>query len=286
MSGSFQNKKNLKRPVAKKKIIDGMYYNAGFLNGPSKDQLVHEIELYHPIWEQRFSKSNPPPEGDTWRGLLRPVYWLGNWQFACLDYFHPPLGLEHRCIRAENFPPFMQKLVDQIEAMTHKMAHKDVPKGWKLNTCLINYYGSKKDEAGALQDLARVGDHKDSEPGPVASISLGERAMFQFVKGKASDPKNVVHEMWLNDGSLLIFWSKRFKEELFHRVQRVENKIGKNFNDHLDDYETRRINLTFRYVPDQYIHPLSEIPKEKVDDIKTYLEELAKHSSYFKNIIS
>ncbi|EQC46008.1 oxidoreductase, 2OG-Fe(II) oxygenase family protein [Bacteriovorax sp. Seq25_V] len=243
--------------------------------------MVHEIESFFPIWEERFSKSNPPPEGDTWRSLLRPVYWLGNWQFACLDYFHPPLGLEYRCVDAEPFPPFMQKLVDQIEAMTRKMGGSEVPKDWKLNTCLINYYGSKIDN-GSEVDMARVGDHKDSEPGPVASISLGERAFFQFVKGRPTDPRNVVMEQWLGDGSLLIFWSKKFKEELFHRVQRVENKTKVLFNDHLDDYKTRRINLTFRYVPDQYIFPLSKMPNEKREDINIYVDKLAEKSEFWR----
>ena len=31
-------------------------------------------------------------------------------------------------------------------------------------------------------DVARVSEHRDFEPGPVASISLGERALFQFVR--------------------------------------------------------------------------------------------------------
>jgi hypothetical protein len=62
----------------------------------------------------------------------------------------------------------------------------------------------------------------------------------------------------------------------------VEKKKSIQFNDHLEDYETRRINLTFRYVPEEYIYPLEKFPKEKIDDIKTYLEKLANHSSFWK----
>ncbi|MFI5389840.1 MAG: alpha-ketoglutarate-dependent dioxygenase AlkB, partial [Bacteriovoracales bacterium] len=133
--------------------------------------------------------------------------------------------------------------------------------------------------------MARVGDHRDSEPGPVASVSLGENAYFQFVKGRPNDPKNVVSNHWLHDGSLLIFWSKLYKETLFHRVQRVEKKKSIQFNDHLEDYETRRINLTFRYVPEEYIYPLEKFPKEKIEDTKPYLEKLANHSSFWKENI-
>lgn len=268
-----------------KKIIPGIYYNSGFLNGPKRQQLVQEIESFHPIWEERFCECNPPPEGDTWRSLKRPVYWLGNWQFACLGYYHPPHEIEYRCVHAEKFPPLMQELVNQIELRTKRMAQKkDVPEKWHLNTCLINYYGSKLSDQGE-EDFATVGDHKDAEPGPVASISLGEKAWFQFVKGKPKDSKNVVHEQWLDDASLLIFWGQRFKDELFHRVQRVENKKNIEFEDHLSEYRTRRINLTFRYVPQEHILDYKGLPYERIRDTKGYVEKLSKTSLFWDRLL-
>jgi alkylated DNA repair dioxygenase AlkB len=271
-----------------KSIIQGLYYNSGFLNGPKKKELIHELEAYHPIWESRYSESNPPPPEDTWRMLKRPVYWLGNWQFACHGYYHPPEQIDFRCVKAEAFPPLMQSLVNEIEAKVHKLAiQNDVPQGWHLNTCLVNYYGSQMDQNSNKEiDLATVGDHKDAEPGPVASISLGERAWFQFVKGRPQDSNNIVHQMWLDDASLLIFWGKRFKEDLFHRVQRVENKQLISFKDHLTDYRTRRINLTFRYVPSQHILNYNQFPKEKIQDTIEYVKELARFSSYWKDVFN
>ena len=44
------------------------------------------------------------------------MYWLGNWQFACLDYYRPPKGVKDRCVRAEPFPPVLQRQVEKIEA--------------------------------------------------------------------------------------------------------------------------------------------------------------------------
>lgn len=269
-----------------KKIIPGIYYNAGFLNGPKRELLVEEIETFHPIWEERYCECNPPPEGDTHRSLKRPVYWLGNWQFACLGYYHPPHDIQFRCVNAESFPPLMRELVNQIEQMTRKMAPRDdVPDKWHLNTCLINYYGSKLIN-GTDEDFATVGDHKDAEPGPVASISLGEKAWFQFVRGKQNDPRNVVHEQWLNDSSLLIFWGNKFKNELFHRVQRVENKKKVQFEDHLDEYRTRRINLTFRYVPVEDILDYKSLPQERIRDTKDYVKTLSSTSEYWKGVFS
>lgn len=267
-----------------KKIIQGIYYNDGYLNGPNSSRLINELEQFHPIWEERFSKSNPPPEGDTWRSLKRPVYWLGNWQFACLGYYHPPLETDFKCVEAEEFPEFMQELVHQIEEIVHRITPKaDIPQGWTLNTCLINYYGSTIIEDGK-EDQATVGDHKDAEPGPVASISLGEKAWFQFVKGKAKDKSNIVHEQWLTNNSLLVFWGKKFKDDLFHRVQRVQDTGQYVFEDYLDEYQTRRINLTFRYVPQKDILPYSTFPKEKKEDIKNYVQNISKNSIFFKKI--
>lgn len=269
-----------------KKIIPGIYYNAGFLNGPKRERLIGEIEAFHPIWEERYCECNPPPKGDTYRSLKRPVYWLGNWQFACLGYYHPPHDIQFRCANAEKFPPLMQELVNQIEQMARRMAPRgDVPEKWHLNTCLINYYGSKITD-GVEEDFATVGDHKDAEPGPVASISLGEKAWFQFVKGRPNDPANVAHEQWLDDASLLIFWGDKFKDELFHRVQRVEDKKKKEFEDHLTNYRTRRINLTFRYVPVKDILDYKELPSERIRDTKGYVEVLSKTSDFWKGVLS
>ncbi len=261
-------------------------YQENFVSKGERKVLLEELKQFYPIWEERYSKSNPPPEGQPNRWLLRPVYWLGNWQFACLNYYHPPKGIEYRCVKAEPFPDTMQKLVNEIEAkVRNQFLEKDVPRFWKLNTCLINYYGHKLID-GKKVEFARVGEHKDFEPGPVASLSFGEKALLQFVKsdGKHSQSQ-VVQQQWLEDSSLQIFGGDRYKKQLFHRVQRVEDK-GFVFNEnHTGDYVTRRINLTFRYVPDDHIYLLNRLPAEKQADIAPYIQQLAGTSPYFKKQI-
>ena len=151
-----------------------------------------------------------------------------------------------------------------------------------MNTCLINFYGSKI-EGDKKIDTARVGEHKDFEPGPVASISLGERALFQFVSSSQKGTRDsVVIQQWLDDSSLQIFGTDKFKKSLFHRVQRVDKKDGYNFKLNLDDFETRRINFTFRYVPDEDIIAFKQLPKDKAKDIEEYMQILAKNSEFFK----
>jgi alkylated DNA repair dioxygenase AlkB len=301
---------------------NGLLYIPQYVTPAQKQQILQDLKrLYFPIWEKRFSEHNPPPEGSAQRWLLRPVYWLGNWQFACLNYYHPPKGIEYRCVQAEPFPPLLQRLVDDIESrVRNQFPEKDVPRQWHLNTCLINYYGSQlvrgndlsagntdrqvgraaaEDESDTalskdslsralvpkLDDRARVGEHKDFEPGPVASISFGEKALFQFVRSEGKNKKSeVVLQQWLEDSSLQIFGGDRLKKALFHRVQRVEDKSKKVFDVNTGDFLTRRINFTFRYVPTDHVQPLARFPSNARSDVREYVEQLSSTSQFFANL--
>lgn len=268
------------------KLPLGLHYQFPFINRTEREKLLQWLSTLDPLWEMRFSKSNPPPEGDEQRPLLRPVYWLGNWQFACLDYYHPPKGTDFRCVTAETYPPLLRGIVDRIEFIVKKRVPKNfIPDGWKLNTCLINFYGNKL-ENGKWVDRARVGEHKDFEPGPVASMSLGDRAFFQFVNGKSTlGDENVVFSQWLEDSSLQIFSGDKWKNKTFHRVQRVEDRRKEKLGPQIDGFQTRRINFTFRYVPDKDIKPFQQFPRQLQEDIWPYLQTLGNHSTFFQNIV-
>lgn len=269
------------------KTLHGVYYRKAFILPKDRVELERWLSTLHPIWEERYSKHNPPPEGQKQRMLLRPVYWLGNWQFACLDYYHPPKGIENRCVRAEPFPPVLQKLVAQIEKITRSMFRgPDLPPKWHLNTCLVNFYGDRI-EGGRRIDCARVGEHKDFEPGPVASLSLGERALFQFVSSRRVGSRDaVVLQQWLDDCSLQIFGGHRWKSQLFHRVQRVDKRQGHVFKLNVANFETRRINFTFRYVPEKHIKRFVDLPNHLAEDVREYMQELAKNSEFFRTELS
>jgi alkylated DNA repair protein (DNA oxidative demethylase) len=264
----------------------GLIYLPQFVKSSEKNEIFQYLSTLYPIWEMRYSKSNPPPQG-TNRQLLRPVYWLGNWQFACLDYYHPPKGIYNRCVRAEPFPEVLQNIVQKIESMVRaEFLPKDIPSRWELNTCLINYYGDQLTPDGKKVDVARVGEHKDFEPGPVASISFGERALFQFVKSRGkSFASDVVWQKWLEDSSLQIFGSDYFKKQLFHRVQRVENKGKPYAHLNLLNFEARRINFTFRYVPRDHFVDFHRLPKNLQDDVRPYVDQLAQNSDFFKSAV-
>jgi DNA oxidative demethylase len=263
--------------------FQNLIYNPAYITKAERSEILSYLATLHPIWEMRYSKNNPPPPDQQQRRLLRPVYWLGNWQFACLNYYHPPKGLHHRCVSAEPYPPVLQNLVHKIESIVKsEFDPKDVPRGWHLNTCLINFYGDQVQD-GKRVDCARVGEHKDFEPGPVASVSFGEKALFQFVKSHGTQSlSNVILQQWLEDSSLQIFGGDKFKKQLFHRVQRVEKKSPEIFQLNVTEFETRRINFTFRYVPDEHIQPFFKLPAEAQEDTLEYMQALAQNSPFFQ----
>ncbi len=272
-----------KDPDQTKSTPDGILYDRTFVSPGDKAQILAWLKTLHPLWEMRYSKNHPPPADDQQRRLLRPVYWLGNWQFACLGYFHPPKGEKNRCVRAEPYPPVLRHLVNKTEKLTRRaFAPADIPKKWHLNTCLVNLYGDQID-GDQRTDTARVGEHKDFELGPVASISLGERAYFQFVESSSrkQQKSRVVHQMWLDDRSLQVFGGRRWKEKCFHRVQRVDRRDKNKFELKVENFETRRINFTFRYVPEEFILPYAKMPPKVKEDVHEYMAQLAAHSDFF-----
>ncbi len=260
-------------------------YQPDFLDEGARAELTRWLATLHPLWEQRYSTRRPPPAGKEQRPLLRPVYWLGNWQFACLGYYEPPRRTFDCAVRAEPFPPVLGRLVAEIQRRVHaQFPRRDVPAQWRLNTCLVNFYGERQ-QGGSWIDVARVGDHRDFEPGPVASLSLGERALFQFVqRGAPGSPP--VQNQWLEDGSLQIFGGPRWKDELLHRVQRVEDKRDLSLGPEIAAFRTRRINFTFRYVPEQHVTPFAQLSAQARDDVREYVSELAGGSEFFARALA
>ncbi len=260
-------------------------YQPGFIREAQRHELLAFLGTLHPLWEQRYSTRRPPPPGKEQRSLLRPVYWLGNWQFACLGYYEPPRRTADCAVRAEPFPPVLASLVAEIERKVRaQFPRRDVPAGWHLNTCLINFYGERR-TGDKWIDVARVGDHRDLEPGPVASLSLGERALFQFVR-RGQREAAPVQQQWLEDSSLQIFGGRRWKDELLHRVQRVDDRLGLSLGPPIRDFRTRRINLTLRYVPPVDIVPFSALAPGARDDVRDYVTTLAEHSPFFARALA
>jgi alkylated DNA repair dioxygenase AlkB len=264
----------------------GLHYDAAFVSRRDRGEIADWLAGITPLWEDRFTARAAEAAGGQ-RRLLRPVYWLGSWQFACLDYYRPPHGVADRCIAAEPYPAVLARLVAEIEKRARRTYRgPDLPRGWRLNTCLVNLYGDRI-ENGKRVDCARVGEHRDFEPGPVASLSLGERALFQFVRrGKAHEPTRVLAQEWLADGSLQLFGGEPWKKRALHRVLRVEKRGGFAFDVNVADFVTRRVNFTFRYVPDEDVVPFAKLGEPAKSDVRGYVAELAKSSAFFARALA
>lgn len=260
---------------------DGHHYFPAFVSTEESRAIEEWLATLAPLWERRHRRGS----GDE-RWLLRPVYWLGSWQFACLDYYRPPHGTRERCVRAEPFPRVLRSLVARAEELAReRFRPPDVPAGWRLNTCLMNFYGSRLQD-GRWTDAARVGEHRDFEPGPVASISIGERALLQFVaRARPGAPAPIVLSQWLDDRSLQVFGGTLFKERTLHRVQRVDRRSGRELPPAIDGFRTRRVNFTFRYVPDADVVSFAELSPAARDDVREYVECLAETSSFFRRAL-
>jgi alkylated DNA repair dioxygenase AlkB len=260
-------------------------YEPGFINDAANAEIMAWLAQLHPLWEMRFSTQRPPPPGKQQKTLLRPVYWLGNWQFACLGYYEPPRRSEGVAVSAEPFPPVLARLVKEIERRVRDgFPPQTVPRRWHLNTCLVNFYGDRE-EGGKWMDVARVGEHRDFEPGPVASLSLGARARFQFVRRGQRDDAPPVRTQWLEDRSLQIFGGPLWKDDLLHRVQRVD-KTDTTLPPQIAGFRTRRVNFTFRYVPDEHVIPFAKLSDRARDDVREYVTTLAQSSKFFADALA
>jgi DNA oxidative demethylase len=240
----------------------GLRLISNFVTPDEHAAVLAWLGTLHPLWERK---------------LQRPVYWLGSWQFACLGYYHPPRGIVDRCVDAEPFPPVLAGWVARIEqTVRSQFPASFIPDGWHLDTCLVNFYGDRITD-GRREDRARVGTHRDFEPGPVASVSIGERAMFQFTTPRGA----VVDQMWLEDRSLQLFAGPRFKDQLFHRVQRVERKAGHDLPPAMDGFRIRRVNFTLRHVPRSAVVPFAAMDTSNREAVRDYVETLARHAPHW-----
>jgi alkylated DNA repair dioxygenase AlkB len=156
------------------------------------------------------------------------------WQHNEIRMFGKPLALprlEYMCgdstdmhyvysgsveLRAEPWPPLLEKVRDDIEALT----------GFGFQVCIGNRYRDGQDS---------IGYHADDEPSmglmpAIASISLGATRTFR-IKQKLAGAKSVAYE--LRHGDLLVM-QPGCQENFVHAVPKTAKACGE------------RVNWTFR----------------------------------------
>lgn len=255
---------------------DGFSYLPRFISTDEVTELAQYFSSLRPLWEQRHTRSAASRRGQGGR-LTRPVYWLGAWQFAALGYYSQPDHLHQKCVRAEPLPEVMTRILERLRS--ELLLHGD--SGPLPNTCLINYYGSEpKKENSPPIDYARLRMHRDSEPGAVAMLSIGQPAQFEFVEPGSDTPE---HAQWVRNRSVVIISGPKYKDHLYHRVTRVRFGAEPPLSSRLENFDVRRISVSFRHVPEDHIHELCALDESARSIIIPYVEELAIQSAHFRD---
>jgi len=254
----------------------GLSYLPRFIDADEAEALVAYFGQLVPLWEQRY---RDPARLRAGRGgyLTRPVYWLGAWQFACLGYYAEPHHRRDRCVRAEPFPPVMTAILDRLlpTLRAHSPAFDAPP-----NTCLINYYGREVGD-GPPRDYARLKMHRDGEPGPVAMFSIGQPGLLEFLDPERDEPTELA--VWTRHRSVTVLSGPDHKDRLYHRVRRVRHGSKPALHVRLDDFEVRRISVSFRHVPEELVTDFAELPADSRGLVRDYIEELAEQSAHWRD---
>jgi alkylated DNA repair protein (DNA oxidative demethylase) len=267
----------------------GYIYTPNFVDAGARAEILAWLGTLHPLWEQRYSTRRPPPPGKQQRALLRPVYWLGNCSsrvWATTSRRAAPAIARSRPNRFPRCWPGWWRRSRRAPGAsctppTCHAAGASTP-AWSTSTA-IDGREPARPRAGTTRRGSAT--HRDFEPGPVASVSLGERALFQFVRrGVVSGAP--VRTQWLDDGSLQVFAGPRWKDELLHRVQRVEDKHDVDLPPAIDGFRTRRVNFTFRYVPPAHVVPFSGLSVDAREDVRGYVETLARGAPFFARALA
>ncbi len=258
----------------------GFSYLPKFISRDEGDELIAYFGALHPLWERRHAGGRHARTGDHGRHLTRPVYWLGAWQFACLGYYAEPDHREDRCVRGEPMPPVMARVLERLRVPLEERHGGAAPGlGVLPNTCLINYYGRRVGR-GVPVDFARLRMHRDGEPGPVIMFCIGQPGRLEFLDpARSPDPELAV---WTRHRSVVILSGPEFKDRLYHRVVRVRYGDEPAMPSPLDGFELRRVSVSFRHVPEHLISDFRDLPHERRERVRGYVQELAGGSAHYR----
>jgi hypothetical protein len=95
-----------------------------------------------------------------------------------------------------------------------------------------------------------------------------------------------VLDQWLDDGALQVFGGRVWKDQLLHRVQRVEDRRGLDLAPQVPGFRTRRVNFTFRHVPPAHVVPFARLGEVARADVRGYVAELGEHSAFWRDALA
>ena len=147
------------------------------------------------------------------------------------------------------------------------------------NTCLINYYGRELG-AGPPRDYARLRMHRDGEPGPVVMFSIGQPGLLEFIDPDQGPTPELA--IWTRHRSVSILSGPEYKDRLYHRISEVRHGREPAIGCRLEGFETRRVSVSFRTVPEALIVDFDGLSERSRAMVRDYMEQLARHSTHFR----
>ena len=118
----------------------------------------------------------------------------------------------------------------------------------------------------------------DSPVNPVTGVRSGT----PYIARGANNLTNFLRPGFLSNTNIAISGSSDKFDYRISGSQAYQQGIVPNTDLNTTNFKTRRINFTFRYVPDDHIQPLNKFPEAQSEDIKQYVLKLSERSEFWK----
>ena len=160
-----------------------------------------------------------------------------------------------------------------------------VPRRWHLNTCLVNFYGDR--DRGRQGDRCRARRRASRLRARSGRVAVARRARAVSVRPPR---RAAMRHRCARSGSRTTrcrssaVRAGRTTCSTACSASTTSTKL--DLPPKIDGFRTRRVNFTFRYVPDEHVTPFAQLPAAARDDVRDYVAELAQHSPFFAKALA
>ena len=235
-------------------VVDPCYvYEPGFIDARARGEILAWLATLVPLWELRYSTRRPLPPGRAAApaapaGVLArqlAVRVPGLLRAAAADPRRRgrrravpagarPAGRPDRAPRPRRLPAARRAAALAAQHLPGQLLRRP----------------DRRRPRGRCR-AGRRAPRLRARPGRHRCRSASARGSSSCARGAPDAPP--VRTEWLEDGSLQVFGGPRWKDDLLHRVQRVDDKHALDLPPAIAGFRTRRVNFTFRYVPDEHV---------------------------------
>ena len=79
----------------------------------------------------------------------------------------------------------------------------------------------------------------------------------------------------------MVISGAEFKDRLYHRLVRVRHGKEPVLRSPVENFSLRRVSVSFRHVPEELIADFDGLPPQARDQVRHYVEQLARHSDHY-----